>query len=67
VNRLVRQTALGQKDSRETLQDEKQKFHGQSVTESIIDGKIEDQEKKGARSRKQGSEEQWHSAPAHGL
>jgi hypothetical protein len=32
------------------------------MTESIIDGKIEDQEKKEA-----GSEEQWHSAPAHGL
>jgi len=46
------------------------------VTESIIDGKIEDQEKKEARSKEQearsrkqeaGSEEQWHSAPAHGL
>jgi len=39
------------------------------MTESIIDGKIEDQEKKEARSKEQeaGSEEQWHSAPAHGL
>ena len=44
-------------------------IHGQSVTESIIDGNIEDQEKKEARSKEQeaGSEEQWHSAPAHGL
>jgi len=39
------------------------------MTESIIDGKIEDQEKKEARSKEQeaGSEEQWHLAPAHGL